>query len=133
MSDNDGQMTKPSVGRIVHFCPGRDQKITTHERQPLAAIIAHVWGDDCVNLCVFDGQGRAHNCTQVPLLQPGKPPPAGGYCCWWPQSDVGRVAMANAQAAKESAAAPQTPPEPRNPPPENTVVREGSEGKAVRR
>lgn len=42
----------PTVGRIVHYWPGANPH--GDKRQPLPAIITHVWSDDCVNLAVFN-------------------------------------------------------------------------------
>lgn len=87
------EVIKPSVGRVVHFVPGRDQKINVNDGQPLAATIAHVWSDHMVNLGVLDFTGRHHHCTSVPLVQPGKRPPEGGYWCCWMDYQLGQAAM----------------------------------------
>jgi hypothetical protein len=47
-------------------------------------MIAHVWGDACVNLHVFDQNGVGHNFTSVPLHQEGEPRPDGYFCEWMP-------------------------------------------------
>ena len=76
---------KPSVGRIVHYTPadaGNTSK--PNKGQPYPAIITHVWGDTCVNLCVCaDGS--------FPLGEPNDVPTSvnysesGGERTWrWP-------------------------------------------------
>lgn len=77
-------MIVPTVGRVVWFYgkPPADQN-----EQPLAAIVAHVWSDTCVNLAIFDPDGRpvAVPPTSVRLMQEGDPLPASGpYCTWMP-------------------------------------------------
>jgi hypothetical protein len=77
-------MIKPTVGRVVWFY----EKKPAHENiQPQAALVAHVWGDRCVNLAIFDGNGNAvsNPPTSVRLLQDDEPAPdAGCYCVWMP-------------------------------------------------
>ncbi len=74
-------MIKPTVGRVVWFYPlGANQN-------PHAAIIAHVWSDTCVNLAIFDGDGRPDMKppTSIRLLQEGDEAPSNGlYCTWMP-------------------------------------------------
>ena len=76
-------MISPSIGRVVwYYPPGHPEG-----EQPFAAIVAHVWSDTCVNLAIFDANGRpmADPPTSVLLVQPGEYPPSdGGYCCWMP-------------------------------------------------
>lgn len=47
-------MIQPTVGRVVWYYPPGHQP---HE-QPYAAIVAHVWSDTCVNLAIFNANGR---------------------------------------------------------------------------
>jgi hypothetical protein len=74
-------MTKilPTVGRVVWFTPSRlyGDGLFTHidSRKPLAAIVAHVFRDDLVNLAVFDSNGIPHGRTSVPLVQEGEAKP----------------------------------------------------------
>ena len=77
-------MIKPTVGRVVwyyppNYLPGSDPG------QPLAAIVACVWSDTCVNLAIFDADGRpmADPPTSVLLVQEGNPRPDGGNFCEW--------------------------------------------------
>lgn len=71
----------PTVGRVVHYYP------TEHEVsvEPLAAIIAHVWSGQHVNLMVIDADGVPHSRTSVYLDQPDCPTkPPRPYCTWMP-------------------------------------------------
>lgn len=75
-------MIKPTVGRIVWYYPSGN-KPETH--QPLAAQIAHVWSDTCINIGYLDANGVAHSATSVLLYQEDEMPmPATNYCCWMP-------------------------------------------------
>lgn len=80
-------MIKPTVGRIVHYWPCSADM--THagmadgHTQPLAALVAHVWSDSCVNLTIFDAHGKSHSKTSVLLVQEGAPVPKGGGFCEW--------------------------------------------------
>src|SRR5690242_18751031 len=77
-------MTKilPTVGRVVWFTSSRlyGDGLFTHidSRKPLAAIVAHVFRDDLVNLAVFDSNGITHGRTSVPLVQQGEANPEHG-------------------------------------------------------
>ena len=75
-------MIKPTVGRIVWFFQ-QDRKMGN---RPLAAIIAHVWTDTCVNLAIFDQNGVPYGSppTSVRLVQEGDAAPRGCYCTWMP-------------------------------------------------
>ena len=75
-------MITPTVGRIMWYWPVKDQR----GDQPLAAIVAHVWGNDMVNLCVFDQNGTPSSRTSVPIVQDGSPYIAGDspYAEWMP-------------------------------------------------
>lgn len=93
-------MIKPTVGRVVWFYPssnGTEAGFAPPDPMtPCAAIIARVWGDDMVNLAVFDANGTSHSRTSVPLVQPDERKPDGGYFCEWMPFQVGQ---AKAQAA----------------------------------
>jgi hypothetical protein len=108
---------KPTVGRIVWFHPsaliGESGFAAPYPGEPLAAIVAKVWSDTCVNLTVFDANGVAHSRTYVLLLQDGNPTPEGGYFCEWMPYQKGQAAKVDAlQAVKDKAEAPPTPVEP---------------------
>lgn len=79
-------MIAPSVGRIVWFYPGVLDTIQRPQGEPLAAVIARVWTDSLVNLCVFDSNGLPAAKTSVPFIQDGAPRPEAGdaYCSWMP-------------------------------------------------
>lgn len=67
----------PTVGRIVHYhTEGKDQ--------PNAAVITHVWSDDCVNLHVFrDGSFPLQVSPEVTSVMRG---PAPGEWSWPPRA-----------------------------------------------
>ena len=73
-------MIKPTVGRVVWYHPAG----STAEEQPLAALIAHVWSDTCVNLAVFDSNGAASHQTSVFLFQGDQTPPSSQFAEWMP-------------------------------------------------
>ena len=77
-------MIKPTVGRVVLFTPHKSDDIARHGGGKLAAVIAHVWTKDCVNLAVFDSNGVSHSRTSVPLIQDDEQWPDGFYCEWMP-------------------------------------------------
>lgn len=82
---------KPTVGRVVWFFPSGK----SHENgdQPQAALVTHVWSDTCVNLAVFDSNGRPMTDppTSVLLLQEGNEVPTGGNYCMWMPYQVGQA------------------------------------------
>lgn len=72
-------MIKPTIGRVVWFHP---TELETH-----AAIITQVWGDEMVNLVVFDYDGNPKGETSVWLWQgegANIPKPTIRYCEWMP-------------------------------------------------
>ena len=77
-------MIEPTVGRIVWYHAGaNDFPGTDGGDQPLAAIIAHVWSETCVNLAVFTANGRAESRTSVLLVQEEQERPGAGPFCEW--------------------------------------------------
>lgn len=83
-------MIKPTIGRVVwYYRPG------SFTQQPNAALIAHVWSDELVNLAVFDSNGVASNETSVALFQGDGQPPSTPYCGWMPYQ-VGQAAKTEA-------------------------------------
>jgi hypothetical protein len=85
-------MIKPTVGRVVWFF----QRGKCHLRgdQPLAAMVACVWSDTCVNLVIFDGSGNPMRDppTSILLVQDGTTVPEGGHYCMWMPYQVGQAA-----------------------------------------
>lgn len=76
-------MITPTVGRIVWFYPAGHSR----NHQPWPAIVAHVWSDTCVNLAIFDSNGKPleQPPTSVLLVQDNMEVPSGGnYCTWMP-------------------------------------------------
>lgn len=92
----------PTVGRVVWFTPATQDELRPNNHQPLAAIIAHVWSDTCVNLAVFDANGANHSRTSVYLAQDDMPRPGAGFCQWMPYQK-GQAAKTE-QVIKEAAA-----------------------------
>lgn len=60
---------KPTIGRIVRF--------TNNQNGERAAIVAHVFSDECVNLCVIEPDGTTTSATSVTLGE-------GTYRWNWP-------------------------------------------------
>ena len=75
-------MIKPAAGRVVLFTPAANDAIRRNGDQKLAAIIASVWSDTCVNLAVFDANGIPTSRTSVFLVQDAAPAPESCYCEW---------------------------------------------------
>jgi hypothetical protein len=86
---SEGEMIKPTVGRVVWFYPQGHQR---HE-QPWAALIAHVWSDTCVNLAIFNANGKPLQDppTSVLLVQGDNEVPSGGLYCTWMPYQVGQA------------------------------------------
>ncbi len=79
----------PTVGRVVWYYP----KGWRAGEQPLAAIIAHVWSDRCVNLAIFDANGKAivDPPTSIELCHPEEDNDNQGKARWMPYQ-VGQAA-----------------------------------------
>jgi hypothetical protein len=88
-------MIKPTIGRVLWYHPVG----STAEEQPLAAVVAHMWSDTCVNLAVFNANGEARNATSVLLYQGEGERPSSNYAEWMPYQQ--------GQAAKTEAAEKQ--------------------------
>jgi len=82
----------PTVGRIVHYYPGSGDAMNFVPGKPVAAIITHVWSGSCVNLSIFDMDGRQFAAISVALVQPADPAPIPGYSyCTWMDYQIGLV------------------------------------------
>ena len=81
-------MIKPTVGRVVWYTTGNPA-----DNQPLAAIIAHVWSDTCVNLAIFDANGvpLPKPPTSIHLVQDESELPLSGHYCSWMPYQVGQA------------------------------------------
>lgn len=77
-------MIKPTVGRVVWYWPSKSEPICPGGDQPLAALVAHVWSDTCINIAGFDANGVPFNRTSVLLLQDGNPRPDQQFAEWMP-------------------------------------------------
>lgn len=88
------KVIEPTVGRVVLFFPAHAANMGAG---PLPAMVAAVHGPRCVNLAVFDANGRplSHPPTSVTLVQPGDPVPNGGGCyCTWMPYQIGQAGKA---------------------------------------
>lgn len=107
-------MIKPTVGRVLWYYPRGGA-----EGPPLAAIVACVWSDTCVNLAIFNASGTPMSDppTSVLLVQEGNPRPTGGNFCEWMPFQVGQakrhaeldpapVALHASEAVEESTESP---------------------------
>jgi hypothetical protein len=80
--DWSAKVTAPTVGRIVHYHPGRGEP---DAGDVLAAIVTHVWTDSCVNLAVFGRNGTPGARTSVYFRAEGTEAPATQYADWPPR------------------------------------------------
>lgn len=90
-------MIHPTPGRVVWYMPGQSESGFTRpsDGHPCAAIVARVWNERLVNLCVFDANGAAHSRTSVKLLQDADQIDFEGqpHAMWMPYQ-VGQAARA---------------------------------------
>lgn len=94
-------MIKPSNGRVVWFTPSSQNGAANFASgSQLAAIVAHVHSDRCVNLAVFDANGVPHSRCSVPLLQDDDPRPEHGYFAEWMPHQLGQAKKTEAAEAK---------------------------------
>jgi hypothetical protein len=96
LSTRGKAVIKPTVGRFVWFW---DSALTAEhpDGEPLAAIIARVFSDTCVNLCVFDSSGVPTSRLSVALYQDEGERPGGAHASWMPYQK-GQAAKAEALA-----------------------------------
>jgi hypothetical protein len=92
-------MIKPTVGRVVLYWPTLTER-SFHHAQPFSAQIAHVWGDDCVNLSIIDEHGKHFTRDSVRLAQDRE---AVDGECEWPPYQLGQVKKQNLPAQKHVA------------------------------
>lgn len=92
-------MIQPTVGRVVWYYPSGPAS-----QQPLAALIACVWSDTCVNLAIFGGDGvpMPKPPTSILLVQDDNPVPSGGHYCTWMPYQKGQAAKTEALEKKIS-------------------------------
>lgn len=91
-SNRKNQMiTTPTVGRKVWYRPSASERvgenaIVASTDQPTDATIVAVWGDRCVNLVIFDGNGKKHVRMSAYLRQDDEELPSWvtGYAEWMP-------------------------------------------------
>jgi hypothetical protein len=97
-------MIKPSIGRVVWYTPSKaDFQLANTSSQPLAALVAFVHGDECVNLAVFDANGGHHSRCSVQLVQDEVPAfylEHGGYAEWMPYQKGQAAKTETLEAAK---------------------------------
>lgn len=85
-------MIQPTVGRVVWFYPDGHAHFVRHDiRQPLAAIISHVWNDRLVNLGGFDSNGDHISVTSIVLLQDDDAKPHGQSFATWMPYQIGQA------------------------------------------
>lgn len=91
-------MIQPTVGRILHFFPSPGDR--SRGDGPLAAIVAAVINDRCVNVAIIDSRGRASHepATNVTLMQEGDAPPSGEHCRWM-KYQIGQAQKNDAEIA----------------------------------
>lgn len=96
-------MIKPTVGRVVWFFPEHRHA----DDQPLAAMIARVHSDTCVNLAIThpSGSPMLNPPTSIRLVQEGETPPADSdYCTWMPyqMGQAAKTEQVQSQLANQS-------------------------------
>jgi hypothetical protein len=84
-------MIKPTVGRVVLFHPDVPREASQPDKT-LAATVANVWSENCVNLTVHNEDGTTRPVTSVRLVQAGEAPPVAGPWCEWMPFQKGQAA-----------------------------------------
>lgn len=94
-----------TVGRVLHFY----REGYSSGEQPWVALVAYVHSDRCINIALFNENGRPHTQppTSVRLVQPGDPTPSDGPYCKWPS---GAVTVNNAVTETLGNPGPNDPP-----------------------
>lgn len=98
-------MIPPTPGRVVWYHPPINEARAGFSPPalpgvPLAALVARVWSDTCVNLMVIDANGMPHSRTSVLLVQDGMTKPDGDFAEWMPYQK-GQAAKLDATAVKD--------------------------------
>jgi hypothetical protein len=77
---------EPTVGRIVWYRPSLNDSdsMAIHGGQPMAATVAFVVSNECVNLSVTDHDGHTHSRKSVTLHQGEGDCDSSPYCEWMP-------------------------------------------------
>lgn len=96
-------MISPSPGRILWYFPPIGQR--DPNGQPLAAILAKVLSDRCVNLTVSHGDGTTYAAQNVQLLQDDDQAPETAYAFWMPYQK-GQAAKTEQAIAGSATSAP---------------------------
>ena len=93
-------MIKPTPGRVVWYYPPSNDTLqsfaSVQAKEPLAAHVAKVWTDTCVNLMVIDPNGYPTSRTSVLLYQGESDRPGSGFAEWMPYQK-GQAAKAEAE------------------------------------
>lgn len=92
-------MITPTVGRVLHYYPAKEEAVCRNGTQPHACLIATVINNRLVNLTCFDSEGRQYHRKHVTLIQPEddtEVPYDQGHCQWIP------FQVGQSQAVKEA-------------------------------
>lgn len=96
----------PSPGRVVWYYPSKDDALQSFTSvaagKPLAALVAHVWSDTCINLMVIDPNGNTTPRTSVLLYQGDTERPDASFAEWMPYQK-GQAAKTEATQAESHA------------------------------
>ena len=96
----------PTPGRVVWYYPSKDDPLQSFSSvaagKPLAAHVAHVWSDTCINLMVIDPNGNPTSRTSVLLHQADSERPNASFAEWMPYQK-GQAAKTEATQADSHA------------------------------
>lgn len=95
-------MIQPTVGRVVWFWPVSTTPKGSPGAQPMAATIAYVHSDICVNLTVHGRNGETYGLTSVPLWHGDGESPDHAHCEWMPYQKGQAAKTEELQAAARS-------------------------------
>jgi hypothetical protein len=96
----------PTVGRVLYFQPGPDDRVVRYDEQPMRADIIYVHGPDNVKLHVIDHAGNHFTLASVPLVQDGDERPTCGYAYWMPYQ-VGQAKVATPPGEPQLSKSPE--------------------------